>query len=406
MTQIYLVSSLFSGIVAAAAIGSDLFLGGGCQRLLLAYDASPRPELTVPWYRLQAAQPLLRLFDRVESLDASLHPYHPLEWNPQPDSLPLLARALRSHWGIGSESVELILDRFEHAPASALTRVFPDAPISVLVDDLRVYGPTRHPVPLRVSHRLERIVHADLIPGLRSSFLEELGLSCDAVAMTNVSEVVRDLRHGLVSQGQETSFTGRALVLGQHLAEWGSVAPADEVRLYADMISCAAESGAVGVVFKPHPSCTPAATEAVRQWALSTDAELEVLESPVAAELLTGVESAQSVWSCSSAGLVTMSTLHGLPVRSMGAALLLERLTPYQHSSRIPATIVHALHDAGSPESDLASLQQLIDAVAYCMQPITRSDLRDAAVAALARMGEEQVSLYFKRRRLEALKLR
>jgi hypothetical protein len=40
---------------------------------------------------------------------------------------------------------------------------------------------------------------------------------------------------------------------------------------------------------------------------------------------------------------MTASSIYGLPVARLGTELMLERLTPFQNSNRIPVTLVDAL---------------------------------------------------------------
>ena len=56
---------------------------------------------------------------------------------------------------------------------------------------------------------------------------------------------------------------------------------------------------------------------------------------------------------CFSTAMLTASSLYGLPVTRLGTELMLERLSPFQNSNRIPITLVDALIP------DLASLAEL-----------------------------------------------
>jgi hypothetical protein len=110
---------------------------------------------------------------------------------------------------------------------------------------------------------------------------------------------------------------------------------------------------------------------------------------------------------------MTASSIYGLPVARLGTELMLERLTPFQNSNRIPVTLVDAL------VPDLTSLalwenvpshvavtdiNALVVAVGYAMQPV-RLPARRSEVVSFLRAHYENQSRYFKRRRLTQLRL-
>jgi len=140
------------------------------------------------------------------------------------------------------------------------------------------------------------------------------------------------------------------------------------------------------------------------------------------------------VVSCFSTALMTAKYLFGIEAAAVGTEILLERLTPYQNSNRIPVTIIDALLGRGyaapaeagavkAPGSETgagqdpaantseagaapaAPLQQLVEAVSYCMQPDTLALARPAAQAFLAGAQDSGDMRYFKRRRLTKLEL-
>ena len=107
---------------------------------------------------------------------------------------------------------------------------------------------------------------------------------------------------------------------------------------------------------------------------------LTVLNTPVLAEVVYQHARPALVVGCFSTALLTASVLYGIPVARTGTKLLLERLSPYQNSNRMPVTIVHALlpdlADAAavrawsppSPDAVADSLTPLLHAVGFCMQ--------------------------------------
>jgi hypothetical protein len=92
--------------------------------------------------------------------------------------------------------------------------------------------------------------------------------------------------------------------------------------------------------------------------------------------------------------------------------MMLERLTPYQNSNRIPATLVNALiPDLSSivrsddlPRRTPDNLDALILTVGYAMQPQRLAARRSEAEAFLVEHYETRAH-YFKRRRLSTLGL-
>ena len=115
---------------------------------------------------------------------------------------------------------------------------------------------------------------------------------------------------------------------------------------------------------------------------------------------------------CFSTALLTASSLYGLPVARLGTEMMLERLTPYQNSNRIPATLVNALiPDLSSivrsddlPRRTPDNLDALILTVGYAMQPHQLASRRSEVEVFLVEHYETRAH-YFKRRRLGALSL-
>jgi hypothetical protein len=117
---------------------------------------------------------------------------------------------------------------------------------------------------------------------------------------------------------------------------------------------------------------------------------------------------------CFSTALLTASALYGLPVARVGTELLLERLTPYENSNRIPVTVVDALlPELGDRAAvtgqrtgmDVEALGALVRAVGFAMQPRILPRLRADAERYLAGNLDARTLRYFKRRRLTSLAL-
>jgi hypothetical protein len=110
---------------------------------------------------------------------------------------------------------------------------------------------------------------------------------------------------------------------------------------------------------------------------------------------------------CFSTALITARRHFDLPVATVGGEMVLERLTPYENSNRIPATITDALlprlsADGSLEEPPPVDLGALVGAVGYCMQSEVYPELRESAAAYLDAHGPTR---YFKRQRLAALDL-
>jgi hypothetical protein len=183
------------------------------------------------------------------------------------------------------------------------------------------------------------------------------------------------------------------------------------------MVRGAAKLGHTEIVFKPHPTAPAHWTEPLRLEAERLGATLTVLNTPILAEVVYQRARPALVVGCFSTALLTASVLYGIPVARTGTQLLLERLSPYQNSNRVPVTIVHAMlpelddpaavrsWSAPSPEGVAAELTPLLRAVGFCMQPKAYPRLRPEAEAYLTHHLNPVTWPYFKRRRLTSLGL-
>ncbi len=138
-----------------------------------------------------------------------------------------------------------------------------------------------------------------------------------------------------------------------------------------------------------------------------------MLNEPVLAETVFANLKPKLVIGCFSTALMTAAAFYGIPVARVGTDLLLERITPYENSNRIPLTII----DAALPDAEQAELgapleltgaaeelAPLVRSVGYCMQSRKHHALR-AEVTAWLTAHLDQNQRYFKRRRLTSLRL-
>ncbi|MFD8545095.1 alpha-2,8-polysialyltransferase family protein [Streptomyces sp. NPDC059649] len=407
-TQIFVASTLYGAATLAAALDADRFAPAG-RRLLLLSNNATTPETTASLDTMPGFERLRGRFDRVLSWNDTISPFHPGGWSPRADDVPLWERYLRLLWGLGDDQVELVVESIQVNPALAIAQLFPDAPIEVYADGLMSYGPTRNKLDPLVGTRIGRLLHLDLVPGLSPLLLTEFDVPAETVPTDAFTKVLSEL--GEVS-GEFDVPEGGALLLGQYLSALGILTPEEEEELHVRMVRGAVGRGHREIVFKPHPSAPARWSRLLEREAAKLDVTLTVLDSPVLAEVVYQRMRPALVVGCFSTALLTAATFYDLPVARTGTDLLLERLTPYQNSNRIPVTLVDALvpdlEDTGGQRRTVAtaaSVEGLVAAVGYAMQHQIYPGLRPDAERYLAAHLDARTWRYFKRRRLTALAL-
>ncbi|MFI8171199.1 alpha-2,8-polysialyltransferase family protein [Streptomyces sp. NPDC085931] len=406
-TQIFCASTLYGVATLAAAIDSDLFEEPD-RRVLLVFNNSATPETTPALDEMPGFAPLREHFDEVLSWNEAIRPFHPGAWTPRADDIPLFERYLRMLWNLGDDHVSLVLESIQVAPALTVAQLFTDAPIDVYADGLMSYGPTRNKLDPLVGTRVGRLLHLDLVPGLTPMLLTEFGVPAHLVStpaflkvLGEVTETVSDL----------PALPGdSALLLGQYLSALNILSPEEEEDLHVRMMRGAVARGHRTVVFKPHPTAPARYSRALETEAEKLGVDLTVLDTPVLAEVLFDRARPALVVGCFSTALFTASAFYDLPVARIGTELLLERLTPYQNSNRVPTTLADALLpglESGAEDDVLLAerLPGLLTAVGFTMQPQIYPELRDQAEQFLARHLGPRTRRYFKKRRLTALGL-
>ncbi|MFE2226837.1 alpha-2,8-polysialyltransferase family protein [Streptomyces kronopolitis] len=407
-TQIFLASTLYGAATLAAALDADCFAPAD-RRLLLVSNNATTPETSPALDTVPGFERLRGRFDRVLSWNETISPFHPGGWSPRPDDAPLWERHLRLLWDLGDDHVELIVESIQVNPALALAQLFPDAPLDVYADGLMSYGPTRNKLDPLIGTRIGRLLHLDLVPGLTPLLLTEFEVEAQTVPAGAFTKVLSELSD---ASGELAVPDGAALLLGQYLSALGILTPEEEEELHVRMLRGAAERGHREIVFKPHPSAPARWSRLLEREAEKLDLALTVLEHPVPAEVLYQRMRPALVVGCFSTALLTASTFYGLPTARTGTGLLLERLTPYQNSNRIPVTLVDALvPDLGDRSARPRAFTTpeavggLVTAVGYAMQHQMYPQLRPHAERYLAGGLDQFTWRYFKRRRLTALAL-
>jgi hypothetical protein len=387
----------------AAAIDAGRFGSHTERRLLILSNNAAIPEVTERVESTPGFEGLRTRFDDLVDWNALIAPLHPSQWRPRPDELPVLQRLVHSHLALTEPIAELVLESVAVPPARVITNLIRSCPITVFSDGLMSYGPTRDALPEDVSSRIERLLYLDLVPSLEPLLLREADVKADAIPDAAFEKILGELPVPEAVVGA----SGAPVIIGQYLSALEILAPTEESALHAAMIRALVARGHRHVVFKPHPAAGRADVREMREVAEGLRVRLTVAPSNVPAEVWCAAACPELVVSCFSTALLTARRYVATPVATMGCELALERITPYQNSNRIPATIVDAviprLHADGSVSEPVErDITPLVRAVGYCMQSGRNPDLFDAARTYVATDGS---SRYFKKRRLEAVGL-
>ncbi|MER7570589.1 alpha-2,8-polysialyltransferase family protein [Streptomyces sp. NPDC126514] len=406
-TQIFCVSTLYGAATLAAALDSECFAEAD-RRLLLVFNNSATPETTPAVDEMPGFDSLRDHFDGVISFNEAIRPFHPGAWAPRTDDLPLFERYLRLLWGLGDDDVEIVLESIQVNPALALAQIFTGAPLHVYADGLMSYGPTRNKLDPLVGTRVRRLLHLDLVPGLTPLLLTEFDVPAEVVPGTAFLKVMGELA-GAVEE-LPVLPDNSALLLGQYLSALNILTPQAEEELHVRMMRGAVERGHRAIVFKPHPTAPARYSRALETEAEKLGVELTVLDAPVLAEVLFEKSRPGLVVGCFSTALFTASAFYDLPVARIGTEPLLDRLTPYQNSNRIPAVLADAVlpdleNRTGEETVPAQTLGALVTAIGFTMQPQIYPSLRPAAERYLAEHYTQRTQRYFKRKRLTSLGL-
>lgn len=409
-TQIFQASTLYGAATLAAALDSGCFRPAD-RRILLVCNNAATPETTPGPDAMPGFERLRDRFDDVVSYNETIFPFHPGGWAPRADDLPLWERYLRHEWRLADDAVELAVESIQVNPSLSLAQIFTGAPVTVYADGLMSYGPTRNKIDPLVGTRVDRVLHLDLVPGLEPLLLTEFGVPGEVVPTAAFTKVLATL----APAGDDLPAVEEpALLLGQYLSALDILSAEQEEDLHVRMLRGAAGLGHTKVVFKPHPSAPARWARSLEETAEKLGVELTVLDTPVLAEVLYQRMRPALVVGCFSTALLTASALYGLPVARVGTDLLLERLTPFENSNRVPVTVVDALlPDLGDAAAvteqrtgmDVESLGALVRAVGFAMQPKILPRLRAETEAYLTKNLDERTVRYFKRKRLTSLAL-
>ncbi|MDX3071954.1 polysialyltransferase family glycosyltransferase [Streptomyces sp. MI02-7b] len=416
-TQVFLAGGLTGVAALAAALDAGLFTPAD-RRLLLISNNAPVPEISPAADAMAGFEALRGRFDRVLSWNEAIAPLHPRGWSPRPDDVPMWERHLRRLWDLGDDELELVVESLHVDPALALVNVFTGAPVVAYADGLTAYGPSPNKLEPLVTTRVGRLLHLGLVPGLRPLMLSEYGVPEEVVPAEAFTKVLAEVATAaeLTADG-DTPPKGGALLLGQHLSALEILSDRQEEELHVRMLRGAVAAGHRTIVFKPHPTAPAHRAGQLEREAAELGAELRVADPAQPAEVLFQSLRPELVVGCFSTALFTAYALYGLPVARTGTGTVLERLTVYADSTRVPVTIADRLlpdlADGAAatgwtpPAADRVAteLAPLLRAVAFCMQPQMYASLRDETAAYLSNRLNADSRRYFTRRRLSRLAL-
>ncbi|MFF0107052.1 polysialyltransferase family glycosyltransferase [Streptomyces hirsutus] len=409
-TQIFMASTLYGTATLAAALDSGCFAPAD-RRILLVSNNATTPETTPAVDEMPGFERLRSRFDDVLSWNEAVFPFHPGGWAPRLEDVPLWERYLRLLWDLGDDDLALAVESIQVNPALGVTQIFTDAPVTVYADGLMSYGPTRNKLDPLVGTRVERLLHLDLVPGLEPLLLTEFGVAPEVVATPAFTKVLAELAD---TGGELPDVTGPALLLGQYLSALNILSAEEEEDLHVRMLKGAVKLGHSRVVFKPHPTAPARFTRTLEEEAERLGVGLTVVDAPVLAEVLYQRMRPALVVGCFSTALLTASALYGLPVARVGTGTLLDRLTPFENSNRVPVTIVDALLPEPTDGAAVAegrgrmateALGDLVRAVGFTMQPKILPALRSEAERYLSTRLDDDTRRYFKKKRLTSLGL-
>ncbi|MFI9213738.1 polysialyltransferase family glycosyltransferase [Streptomyces sp. NPDC053253] len=439
LVQIFQVSTLYGAATLAAALDAGQFgPREDARRLLLISHNAEIPETALRLETMTGYERIAARFDGTLDWNETIHPYHPAAWAPRPEESPLWQRVLRTAWDLGSARVELIVESIQVNPAKALAAAFPESSVDVYADGLMSYGPTRSDLAQSIAIRVRRVLHLDLVPGLRPLLLSEYGVEPELVpddafraVLAEIAEASRAEERtdadGDAGRGAHTdahpdadspivraiAAEPTALLLGQYLAALNLLTAEEEEELHVRMLRGAAAAGHGSVVFKPHPTAPVRYSQALHEEAAELGVRLTVLDGPLLAETFYERCRPRLVVGCFSTAMLTAAVYYGIPIARVGTVEVLERLTPFENSNRIPLTVVdHLVADLEGGEEPAVpgtapdSLAPLVRAVGYCMRHKSHPGLREEAARFLAEHhAEPGIAHHFGAQRLTQLGL-
>lgn len=353
--------------------------------------------------------PAVSRFDDVVVLDELVQPLDPTRWSPRGDDRPVLERLLRGAWGIGDDTVVIVADR-PHAeqPVEWLMSAFYGCEVVRLVTDLAGYGPAPQPLGWPQAQRTSRYLYREHVKGLKpwpegAEHRPEQGV--DAL------EIPDDAWGGLLDEVVTAAGAvvpcpreGRtALVLAESFVTGDLLSRDEETGLWREAVEAAVAEGADEVVVLADPVVP--ANLATRLTDLDTGAvRLTLVERPAPAETYLLALRPDVVIGTMSPTLLRAKA-GGARVVPVGTKLVKERLRPYANPARLPWAVADAaLRDDGR-WSAAGDLENLVQAVAFCMYPERFAKDRADVTAFLEALEPAEVGRYTTANRAQKLGL-
>ena len=157
MKQLVVASTFYQCLSLAAAADAGV-LPDADERILVLATSSQVPELSADLQDQQGFARVAARFDRVVDLAALLYPRRPVQFAPRDVEVLTWQRLLRSHWGLGDDRIQILMDSVQVNPALALARIFDEADLYAHSDGLMTYSPTRKQLPRQLGQRLVGLV--------------------------------------------------------------------------------------------------------------------------------------------------------------------------------------------------------------------------------------------------------
>lgn len=404
-TTIYQVSTFFQAMCVTAMLKAEERTPAK-RHVLLVTNSSAVPEITPSVHQTPGFEVLAEYFDDVIDFNKEIWPQHPRGFRVDETMSPVVEAGFRAAWNLGDSELRLWLSWAPTMPPGlSLAKIFRSASISIHFDGLMSYGPLPGTLPTEVLHRLESVEYLDLLPGVVPTLLPSESIARNHHSVDSLREVFDEVASRISDDDFASIPSGDyAIIIGQYLGNLELISADEELVMHKEMIDEAASSGLTRVVFKPHPSTQSSLTDLLIEYARESHVELTVLESVIPVEIIFAKVPPKMVVSCFSTALATAHRCYSLETRGVWTRQLLESLSPFENSNRIPLTIADLVYAGKRDEPDPETTNALIHTISYCMKPTVALDLRPIAIDFLSHHYPSYAK-YFKRRRLTMLDL-
>lgn len=310
---------------------------------------------------------------------------------------------------LGHDDVELVVGTSTLPAGRALSRHFPEAPVSLLATGVTAYGPTYGHLQGRLAKRVRQVVHLDLVPGLDPLLLSERSVPTRPVPPEGVRSALA-ARSAL--PGPDPVPTPTTLVLGRS-APWGEALDRDEqTDLFVAMVQRCAEAGHSRIVLLLDEDAAPRTHRQLDRAARAARAELTVVTDTAPVETWLALDGVDLVVGCATEDLLVARRVFGRRVAQLDTEVVVKHLDPFEDPRRTAATLVGATvadlrtwtSVPGGEDLRPTDLAGLMGAVAYAMQPGLLADRR-AAVIGYLEVHPQVRGRFIRRRRLSELRL-